>query len=49
MMVRAGEDRKATFSGFFLAGTVLSVCSEITYLGNIISDDKDIHRRRRKL
>ena len=53
MIVRSREDRQSTFPEFYLAGTVLSSCSDITYLGHIISndlsDDKDISRQRRKL
>ena len=53
MIVRSREDRQATFPDFYLSGTALSVCSEITYLGHIIaddlSDDKDIHRQCRRL
>ena len=53
MIVRSREDRQATFPDFYLSGTALSVCSEITYLGHIIaddlSDDKDIYRQCRRL
>ena len=46
MIVRTREDRQLTFPDFHLSGAVLSVCSEIKYLGHIISndlsDDKDI-------
>lgn len=55
MMVRTREDRQAAFPDFYLAGTVLSVCSLITYCikGHIISDDlsddKDIYRQWRKI
>ena len=53
MIVRSREDRQATFPDFYLSGTALSVCSEITYLGHIIaddlSDDKDIYRPCRRL
>ena len=51
MIVRSREDKQSTFPDFYLSGTALSVCSEITYLGHIIaddlSDDKDIFRQRR--
>ena len=53
MIVRSRGDRQSTFPDFYLSGTALSVCSEITYLGHImsndLSDDKDIYRQRRKL
>ena len=53
MIVRSKEDRQLTFPDFFLSGSGLDVCSEIKYLGHIISndlsDDKDIYRQRRKL
>ena len=53
MIIRSREDRQSTFPDFNLAGSTLNVCSEITYLGHIISndlsDDKDIYRQRRKL
>ena len=53
MIVRSREDRKARFPEFYLAGMVLGVCSDITYLGhyitNDLTDDKDILRQRRKL
>ena len=39
MIVRSREDRQATFPDFYLSGTALSVCSEVTYLGHIIVDD----------
>ena len=51
MIVRSRGDRQSTFPDFYLSGTALSVCSEITYLGHImsndLSDDKDIYRQRR--
>ena len=53
MIVRSREDRQSKFPDFYLSEAALSVCSEITYLGHIISndltDDKDIYRQRRKL
>ena len=53
MIIRSREDRRAIFPDFYLSGTVLSICNEITYLGHVISDDltddKDILRQRRKL
>ena len=53
MIVRSREERQSKFPDFYLSEAVLSVCSEITYLGHIISndlsDDKDIYRQRRKL
>ena len=51
MIVRSKEDRQLTFPDFFLSGSGLDVCSEIKYLGHIISndlsDDMDIYRQRR--
>ena len=53
MIIRSREDRQSNFPDFYLSGTALGVCREITYLGHIIandlSDDKDIYRQRRKL
>ena len=52
-MIEAGETDSQPSPDFYLSGTALSVCSEMTYLGHIItddqSDDKDIYRQRRKL
>ena len=53
MIIRSREDRRAIFPDFYLSGTLLSMCNEITYLGHVITDDltddKDILRQRRKL
>ena len=53
MLIRSREDRRAIFPEFYLSGTLLCICNEITYLGHVISDDlkddKDILRQRRKL
>ena len=53
MIIRSRGDRQSTFPNFYLSGTLLSICNEITYLGHVISDDlsddKDILRQRRKL
>ena len=53
MIVRSREDRRSTFPDFYLSGSELGVCSEVTYLGHILtndlSDDKDIYRQQRKL
>ena len=53
MIIRSREDKRSPFPAFYLAGTALSECSEIKYLGHIIandlSDDGDIYRQRQKL
>lgn len=53
MTIRSRDDKHSHFPDFYLSGTVLDVCTDITYLGHIIandlSDDKDIYRQRRKL
>ena len=53
MIIRSREDKQSPFPAFYLAGTKLSQCSEIKYLGHIIAndltDDGDIYRQRQKL
>ena len=53
MIVRSRDDRRSPFPTFYLAGTALTECSEIKYLGHIIAndltDDRDIYRQRQKL
>ena len=47
MIVRSAEDRKTTFSTFYLSDSPLAVCEEIKYLGQFISDwtdDKDLYQ-----
>ena len=53
MICRTVEDRHMTFPDFKLSGKVLNICSEVKYLGHVITDqltdDEDIFRQCRML